>query len=190
MKWNPKTPLKLETEQYILRSLSATDVNKKYIGWNRDPKVMENVELPMNIPPQQLKRYVQSFDNLNRFHLGIFCKKGGLFIGYFNIYCDGKNRNARTTVVIGDRDYWGKKVVLETRAKILDFLFNVVGVHKVWGAIYARNLPSLFNYKAQGFTCEGVLRDQDRAPDGTWRDVYRFGLMRDEWLERNKAAKP
>ena len=158
MKWKLGKPVILKTENYILRSLTPSDVNKKYIGWNRDPEVMENVELPMNLPPQQLVRFVQTFNNSNRLHIGIFCKKGDLFIGYFNIFCDFKNRNARTAVVIGDRDYWGKKVVLETRAVILDFLFYVMGMHKVWGAIYARNLPSLFNYKAQGFTCEGVLR--------------------------------
>ena len=93
-------------------------------------------------------------------------------------------------VVIGDRDYWGKGVVLEARGALLDFLFDVVGVSKVWGTPFERNFPSIFNYKAQGFTCEGVLRKHVINVKGKRVDQYIFGLLRDEWhAHRAKVRK-
>ncbi len=159
------------------------DVSEKYIAWAKDPELMEGLNAPArSVNRTQLKRYIKSFDNRTKYHLGVFTEPGGVHIGFFTIYVDNKFRSAQTNVVIGDRDYWGKGVVLETRAAIIDFLFEVVKVDKVWGTPYERNFPSIFNYKAQGFTCEGVLRKHIVNVKGQRIDQYVFGLLREEWL--------
>ncbi len=62
-------------------------------------------------------------------------------------------------------------------------------VAKVYGRLHARNHASIFNYKAQGFTCEAILRRHEVGPDGERRDMLMFGLLREEWLEaRTKRA--
>ena len=96
---------------------------------------------------------------------------------------------AETAVVIGEREQWGKNIVLEGRARLLDFLFDELSMHKVIGRPHGRNIGSIFNYKALGFQCEAVLREQSRAvTDDSRLDQLVFGLLRDEWLAgRNKA---
>ena len=161
------------------------DVTDRYIAWARDPELMENLNMPARtVTHSQLQRYIKSFDNRTKFHLGVFAQPENLQIGFFTIYVDNKNRSAQTNVVIGDRDYWGKGVVLEARAAIIDFLFDVIDMEKIWGTPYERNFPSIFNYKAQGFTCEGVLRKHMVNVQGKRVDQYVFGLLREEWLAR------
>ncbi|HSE76617.1 MAG TPA: GNAT family N-acetyltransferase [Alphaproteobacteria bacterium] len=187
--WKPGTPLAIATPRYVLRSLRASDVDETFVGWAADPEVM----VTLNLPPRQITRedlvkYVERFDNRARFGLGVFDKDSKKLIGFYAVYCDMRNGLAQTNVCIGDRDYWGKKVVLETRGALIDFLFGVLKVNKIWGTPLARNFPSLFNYKAQGFTCEGVLRQHRRSFSGGWLDQYMFGLLRSEWLARKQGG--
>lgn len=80
--------------------------------------------------------------------------------------------------------------MLETRAHLLDFLFDTLKLHKVTGAVYTRNFAAVFNYKAQGFRCEGILREQEQARDGRWLDVYLFGLLEAEWRALRAKQRP
>lgn len=192
MPWKPGTPVQIETARYTLRSLTPADVDDRYIGWLGDPEVMQTLNMPPRRPKRaDIERYVARFNNKTSFHLGIFDKATGTKIGIYSIYVDLGNSLAETNVAIGEREYWGRKAVLETRAAILDFLFDAVGVFKVWGRPFARNFPAVFNYKAQGFTCEGVLRQHRKSFDGGRLDQLMFGLLRDEWhARRKKGAAP
>ena len=190
MTWEPGTPVRLETERFVIRSLAPADVSERMVGWFGDPEVMEFVDLPRNVTHPQLLRFVGGFDDRQRFCLGIFAKDAEQIIGFFHVYCDRPNGNARVAVLIGERDFWGKNVVVETRAAILDFLFDGLSLHRVWGAIFSRNFPAVFNYKAHGFRLEGVLRDQVRGHDGAWRDVCWFGLLADDWRARREGGGP
>lgn len=192
MNWKPGTPLSLESENFFLRSMTPTDVTNRYIEWAKDAELMENLNTPpRDISRDQLTRYISRFDNRTRYHLGVFTKESGLHIGFYTIYIDPRTRAAQTNVVIGDRNFWGKSVVLETRAVIIDFLFERLGMQRIWGTPFERNFPSIFNYKAQGFTCEGVMRKHGVRVSGERVDQYIFGLLREEWRARkgSKAAK-
>ena len=75
--------------------------------------------------------------------------------------------------------------MLETRAALLDHLFRS-GVEKVIGSPLARNFPAVFNYKAQGFVAEGVLRRHRIDPDGKRVDQVMFGLLPEDWAAQKK----
>ena len=189
--WQPATPLTLTTASYVLRSMVAADVDARFVAWLADPEVVETLNLPARARrPKELAGYISRFDNRASFGLGIYGRQTGLIIGFYAIYCDLRHGLASTNVIIGDRDYWGRGVVVETRSRILDFLFDEVGVEKVVGNPFARNFPAVFNYKALGFRCEGVLRQQRRSHAGGRIDQLLFGLLRDEWHVRQAANKP
>lgn len=181
MTWRLGQPLTLESANFVLRSMAAADVDDRFVGWFADAAVMEHVALPMHQSRARLQRFVAGFDNRSTFLLRIHAKAGELPIGYFRVWCYPHYGYAKTAVVIGERDYWGRKTVLETRARLLEFLFDDLQLHKVTGAVYTRNMAAVFNYKAQGFRCEGILREQERGRDGRRLDVYLFGLLRQEW---------
>jgi ribosomal-protein-alanine N-acetyltransferase len=80
-------------------------------------------------------------------------------------------------------------VVNEVRAALLDEFFERRGTEKASGTPLARNFPAVFNYKAQGWRLEGVLKGQCKSVvDGSRLDQYQFGMLRDEWRARKGAA--
>ena len=188
MTWTPGAPLTLETDRYRLRSLTAADVTDRYLDWTADPELMRPLNrAPRRVEREELVRYISSFDNRTRFQLGVFCKRTGEHVGVITVELEPRNRLARTNVLIGDRAHWGVGIILEARAAIPDFLFETVGVEKVWGTPLARNFAAVYNYQAQGFRCEGILKAHVRAPDGGRLDQYLFGLLSEEWHSRLRS---
>jgi len=182
-KWIPGTMLTLETDNYELRSLLAGDATDTYLSWWNDP----DIQTPLGFEPrgwskEQAVRHIGRFDNQRKFHIGIFPFGERLPIGFISIFLEAHNR-ATTNIVIGNKDFWGKGVVLEVRATILEFLFLNRNIQKVCGNVKARNFASIFNYKAQGFTCEGILREHELGLDGKREDQLAFGLLKEEWLQ-------
>ena len=184
----PGPSIRLETENYIVRSIEHSDVNEDYRDWTHDQEIMAGVNSsPTAMTIEDMHKYVDRFDNRNSFHFGIFDKNAGnKMIGFYVIYRDRRHNLAQTNVVIGNKDYWGKAAVLETRSAVLDFLFDVVKVGKIWGNPMVRNIRSVFNYKAQGFVAEGVLRRHRIDPDGKRVDQVMFGLLPEDWAAQKK----
>ena len=190
LNWRPGEPLQLETERFRLRSLTPADATPAYVSWWNDPEVQEGLNFAARgWDRQRAIEHISQFNNRTAFHLGIFCKDTDRMIGFFAAFPNLRTRVAITNIVIGEKDFWGKNVVQEVRARMLSFLFEVMGMEKVKGEIKGRNYPSIFNYKAMGFTCEGVLRNDIPRFDGGRTDVFIFGLLRDEW-EAMKTAAP
>jgi hypothetical protein len=52
-----------------------------------------------------------------------------------------------------------------------------------------RNIRSVFNYKAQGFTAEGMLRRHRIDPNGNRVDQVMFGLFPEEWAKRKAELR-
>jgi len=183
--WTPGMPLELETERFRLKSLLAKDVTENVASWLQDPDVVDG----FNMPDQErtiegFRRGVAGYRNVERFCLGIFDKETGAIIGLYFVHTVPNNRSGSTDVIIGDHAWWGKRVVVETRSAILDFLFDVMGVDKVNGHPFADNWPAIYNYKALGFVCEGILRKHViSSTKGHRRDQCHFGLLKEEWQD-------
>lgn len=190
--WKPGQPLALETERYIVRSMVPADVNEDYVRWVKDEEIMAGVNsAPKAMTLEDIRKYVGNFNNRTSFHLGIFLKDGDRLIGFYSVYFERRHALASTNVVIGDKRFWGKGVVLETRAAIIDFLFDRLKAAKIWGSPIARNIPSVFNYKAQGFACEGILKSHRVGPNGERVDQFMFGLLPEQWrkVREERRAK-
>jgi RimJ/RimL family protein N-acetyltransferase len=182
-------PIDIETSRFRLRTLKPADASARWQGWGKDPEVMGPLNAPVrDMPLDYLANYAASFDNEHRHLIGIFEKTSGTHIGFFIIEIDRAHRCATFNVVIGDKAWWGKGVVNETRAALLDHFFERRGIEKAIGSPLARNFPAVFNYKAQGWRHEGTLRGHRLSvADGSRLDQYQFGLLREDWRKLRKA---
>ena len=90
-----------------------------------------------------------------------------------------------SSAVIG---YWvvpevaGKGVTPTAVALISDYLFNVVGLHRIEIDIRPENVASLRVVEKLGFRYEG-LKQRYIHINGAWRDHYIFALTHEEVLE-------
>ena len=179
--------LHLRKDKIFLRSLTKDDINSQYLSWMNDPEITRyTASRNRHNNYQSLLAYLGKHDNRTSFQLGIFVGDGELNIGNFSIICDLHNLIGRTNVLIGDKEWWGTGIVLQARALILEFLFLHMGIYKVCGTPLSKNRPAIFNYQKQGFTVEGVERDQVLLGDGSRSDVIHFAMFKKQFLAHRK----
>jgi len=176
--------MQLQTENYVLRPLVETDATERYLNWLKDPEISRTLDVDGEAQTiDTIKSYIASHDNEASFLFGIFTKDG-LHIGTHSFRFIKAHKIATVGVMIGDKEYWGKRVPLETRARILDFAFNDLACLKVEAGCYSINLPAIYNFKKQKWANEGV-RKSNRLIDGKSVDMILFGMLRESWLGRN-----
>lgn len=187
--WKPSRSVHIKTPRFNLDSMTRLEAAWHTYGWSSD----REVTVPLGYPSRDWTLHAwykqhRKYNNRNKFCLAIRPKNSSQVIGFeaFELSAGG---TALLTVAIGNRSWWGKGVVLETRTAILEFLFNETHCRRAWGTPSVRNLPSIFNYKALGFKSEGILRQHGYQPEsGAPVDYVIFGLLRDEWLYSSKQC--
>lgn len=175
-------PVRLDTERFHLRSLHSSDATARYAAWLNDPEVTRFLQVRFSglQGVATIRDYIDGHDNVNRFLLGIFDREKDLHIGNYSLRLRRVHLTGNQGTMIGDKDYWGKGVVLETRAALLDFCFDDLGLDKVNGAVLSRNGPALYNYRRQGWVVEGIRKAQFICDDERV-DCVQFSMFRDHW---------
>jgi RimJ/RimL family protein N-acetyltransferase len=178
-------PVLLQTKRFLLRSLKPSDASQRWLGWLKDPEVLDplNTEVRDVAFRDLMTHIAENANNSKSYMIGIFDLESKIQIGYYSIICDDNfYPKANFNVVIGEKSWWGKHVINETRAALLDEFFDNRGIEKATGNPYARNFSAVFNYKAQGWRHEGTMRAHSRSiKDGSLLDQYIFGLTKDDW---------
>lgn len=77
-------------------------------------------------------------------------------------------------------DYWGKGLITEAAAAILDFGFNTLTLHRVFAQTIADNAASVQVLKRLGMQQEGCLRENEWFK-GSYRDTLIYGILASEW---------
>ena len=188
MRWEWGTPLRLDTENYVLQSVDANNIPAEMKDWFADPEVMRFMNDPMHMDEEALKKRFSRFDNKQLFALIIYARDIKKPIGLMRIFVEQAHLKAETSILIGNKDYWGRNTVIEVRERVLRFFFTAMKLNKITGSVRARNFPALFNYTRQGFEKEGILKQQMRGRDGQFEDVVLFGLLRESWEKKHLSG--
>ena len=178
--YRPGDPVSLNTERFDIRSLEIRDVGELYLSWLHNHEITRFLQVDHNPPGiDELREYVESHDNRTSFLLGIFTKDG-LHIGNHRARYWPQHGLVSLSIMIGDRAFWGQHVVLECRARVLDFLFDKIGAFKIQGGCTSDNYPAVFNYRKQNWTQDGINRSH-YVNDGERVDLIYYAMYRDEW---------
>ena len=180
--WIPHKELSIETENFKLKTFTGSEAGKKQVSWLNDKTVNKwlnshHVEHTID----SLKEHISRYDNYNSFHLGIFHKKKNLHIGNFSIVVDHFHKTGEIRVLIGDKNWWGKGVVIECRTEIINWLFYDLNLFKIYGYTISNNVAALFNWQKQGFTCEAVLKKHKLSGNDKRSDVAIFVMYKEDW---------
>jgi RimJ/RimL family protein N-acetyltransferase len=181
----PVLDIELNSPRFLIRAIKPSDVNASYTHWWNDPKIQAGLNCkPRGWTQDRAVEHVKTFNNRSRFHLGIF-RKGDLnLVGFYSIFLNPNNNIATVNTVIGDKNYWGAKVIEEIRPLIQKIIFTQGKVIKIKMEIAGHNRSSIAMCKRGGYTLEGVLRDEKKHYQGGRTDLHIFSLLKDEWLDK------
>ncbi len=167
----------LETERLLLREFTMDDLPAL---WD----IFQDRETMAHMAPmtrEETEELLRSFC-VERTPPGAFAaqrRADGALIGYLLFHAI----DAPGIYELGwvfRRDCWGKGLAREASVALLDHAFAVLGAHKVVAQTEdtLRARPLL---ERLGMVREGVFRRHGLGRDGIWKDIYWYGLLREEW---------
>jgi RimJ/RimL family protein N-acetyltransferase len=87
---------------------------------------------------------------------------------------------------IAEKEARGKGFAQEALALLLGYLFAGYPAQRVTALTEAENRPAQRLMEKLGFRHEGTLR-RSTFRDGQWRDLFIYGILRDEWTTAGGA---
>ena len=105
----------------------------------------------------------------------------------FYEHLDTKHQRTEIGMHIGEKEYWGRGYGTDVMITFLDYLFNELGLHRVYLRVQSYNTRGLKCWEKCGFTQEGILRDHSFTR-GEYHDDLVMSMLRDEFNQRHKGA--
>lgn len=117
------------------------------------------------------------------FMFGIFTKESNELIGSCGVYgVNWKNSTCLVGISIGG-NWQNKGLGTDTMNTLISFIFNHINVNKIKLQVFSFNANAIRSYEKCGFVKEGTLR-KELFRFGTFHDIYLFGLLREDWANR------
>lgn len=183
-------PLLMGTNIF-LEGLSDKHVSKAYANWLNDEEVCrENRHGRVHNTLHMTREYVRSVDRSDSYAVFAIINKmprkqvGNISLGKIS----WENNSAEISIIIGEKQFWGKGIATEAYRLIIRFAFNTLGLHRVFSGMTVRNKGMIHVARKVGMKQEGILRDEFYK-DGVYVDVVRFGLINPEHKKRGVSAK-
>jgi diamine N-acetyltransferase len=97
-------------------------------------------------------------------------------------------RNTDMTIIIGEKDAWGKGYGTEAGHLLLDYAFNRLGFHRISIGVVGFNKRALRFWESLGFKKEGVERDE-YFYDNVYSDGIMMSILENEFRKNIENAK-
>lgn len=172
-----------------LRALEKSDLAKVW-EWINDEEVMWFWGEPCNT--QSLAEVEQWFAGLQEVaghaskQFVIEVEEGTSIGRIFYDHLDTEHQRTEIGILIGQKEYWGGGYGTDAVIAFLDYLFNELGLHRVYLRLQSYNARALKSYQKCGFTQEGILR-HNTFTRGEYHDDLVMGILRDEFNQRHKG---
>lgn len=168
----------------ILRRLKLSDVGKKYLGWMNDAETQKYTRRRgQKITLADLKKFILDSRKSPDCHFAIVIKDGNKHIGniFLNIM-DNLNKSADVSIMVGDREEWGKGYAKEAIELISEFAFKKLKLH----LLSAGSPNPAFNalIKKLGWKLEGKRREAFLF-EGKFIDMVLWSILENEWKKIN-----
>ncbi len=110
----------------------------------------------------------------------VVSQPAGRYIGQITIFdIDADHRNARLRMGIYDRRFWSHGYGREAIRRVLEHMFDDIGLHRVALRVAAYNVRAIRSYESCGFVVEGRERESIWL-DGQWWDDLWMGILASE----------
>ncbi|RUS65838.1 hypothetical protein CUZ56_02683 [Saezia sanguinis] len=177
-------PVHIETNGFILRSLTAADATPRFLQWINSSEFLSGLNLrALNFTHEKLVRYIESFDNRNGYLVGIFAPQTGLLLGLYTLDVNLMHKVGNITTGVGEHAYEGKGVLWATIDALLDHFFAYRDIEKITARVLSSNRRMLFNFiGTPRFVFEARLFQECISIEGKRVDTLLFCTFKDQTL--------
>jgi len=143
---------KLEGRKIYLKTLLAKNATEEYCNWLNDPEVNQYLET-RKATISELGKYIkEKNENPNCLFLGIFFKENRKHIGNIKLEpIDFKNQKATISILIGEKDYWGRGIGTEAITLFVDYGFKNLNLKEINLGVISENKAAIKVYEKAGF---------------------------------------
>jgi len=166
-----------------LRPMTEADLPLK-VQWYNDPEIRKTLVVDEVFELDKTLAWFKAIkDSKSRLDLMIESCEGKAIgvIGLVGI--DSHHSTAEIFIVIGEKDYWAKGVMLEAESVLIEYAFSQMHVEKIWAQARTNNIASMITMKKLGFKLEGTLR-RHCVIAGRREDVFLLGLLKEDFKPR------
>lgn len=178
---HPRTST-LTTARLFLRPLEVEDITPAYLEALNDPEVVRWTEARhQRWDEASIAEYIgrSNCEGVSVF-LGIFLKDSDRHIGGIRLFnFHPVDRRAELSLMIFDKSLWSKGYGGEALAAVVDYAFEVLGLHRLHADYYAANTASARLFAKAGFQLEGVYKDHFFM-DGAYMDSIRVAKVKSQ----------
>ena len=176
-----KKNIKIESKNYVIRTLDENNIDLSYIECLNTPAITKFLDVDVNYQhtKDSIMKYIKNRDNVNKFIFGIYTKKDKL-IGTHALVYNAETRTGELGVMIGDVNYWGKGVPLESRSAILDWFFKYFDAKQMIAGAFSQNFPAIYNFKRQNWEMYRIDKKW-KIIDGKEVDFINYSMSKEEW---------
>jgi len=181
--------VRIETERLYLRPYRAGD-GPMYLAVglrNRAHLARYEADNPLTtltdtVEAENLIRdFMAEWEKGLAYFWGVFDKQTDDFVAQIYIGLTDRDLPACELGYVVDCEHEGRGYVTEAARAALDFVFEHVQAHRVSLHCDETNVRSARVAERCGFTLEGRIREDKRAPDGRFTDTLCYGLLRREF---------
>ncbi len=181
--------LKQETligKSVVLRPFSRDDL--RFVQkWSGDAEMRRLTGEVAPMSDAEAEKFFESVQaDKDRLWFAVVLKRGNRVVGeagllrMFSLW-----RCTDMTVVLGEKDAWGKGYGTEAGRLLLDLAFERLGFHRVSVGVVGFNRRALRFWRGLGFRKEGVQRDGYLC-DGEYSDFVMMSILESEYKAQKK----
>jgi RimJ/RimL family protein N-acetyltransferase len=172
-----------------LRPLEMNDLDNM-MTWVNDPTVIGNFQnFKMPISRDDEAKYLEKLLASEIDKTFAVEAEDGKYIGNIGInQIHWPSRNARLSLIIGNKNYWGKGYAQSALQEVIRLSFDHYNLHKLWLIVWEENKKAQHIYKKVGFQEEGVLRDE-YFHKGVFHNMIRMSILENEYRAKSDSLE-
>ncbi len=102
-------------------------------------------------------------------------------IGMVNLYNIRWYYSRAEIGIFIDSQYWGQGYGTRILRKMIEYAFDILGLHRLEAHIFPENEASIRLFEKFEFKREGICRDYVQNLDEKWHDVIQYSLLSTEY---------
>tara|TARA_B100000795_G_scaffold234805_1_gene194140 strand:+ start:8193 stop:8816 length:624 start_codon:yes stop_codon:yes gene_type:complete len=180
----------ITTRSTIIKPITHNEIKQKYISWLNDDKVNKFLET-RHLEQTEIKAvdYINSLRSVTNCDMfSIFDRDTNSHIGNLTITSFNTNNNGSVDfgIMIGDMTSRSIGIGAEVMISFIEFIFSFDIIERISASAASENFKSCHTLESIGFKREGVIRKIFPLNDGGKCDVVRYGLLKEEWMDKRK----